>query len=343
MNADFIVELTPGGQTFAVRAGETVLDGALREGIDLQYGCRHGNCSTCKYFIEDGEIDLGHASAYSLPESQREEGWALLCCARPNSDLLIRDNRTHDSRALPMLRPTEQTGLVSMVKPITPELWELQVELPRPLRFYAGQFVELGLESAHGIVRRNYSIASSPSASKQLRFVIKEIAGGAFSGQLDRLTVGSPIEVRGPFGSSYLRSGDRPVLLCAIGSGIAPVLSILRHAAETGDPRQFRLFYGVRRPGDLPYRVELGEDLPVALNGRLQFEPTFDGLQGEDTGHISTGTVTQAIQKGVENASGVDAYLCGAPPMCDTVGRLLAAKGIPADQLYFDRFFSAAG
>ena len=72
------VELAPGGETFEVAEGETILDAALRAGIDLKYGCRHGNCSTCKYLVEDGEVDFGHASADSLPDAEREEGWALM-------------------------------------------------------------------------------------------------------------------------------------------------------------------------------------------------------------------------------------------------------------------------
>lgn len=339
---EFTIELAPGGQTFTVREGETVLDGALRAGVELQFGCRHGKCSTCKYLVEEGEVDFGDVSAYSLPDAERDQGWALLCRARPNSDLLIRDNRPHDGRALPVLRPAEQTGTVTAVRPLTPELWELRVELPQALAFYAGQFAELGLDGPHGAVRRNYSMASPPSASRQLRFVIKKIAGGAFSGKLDQLAAGAPIQVRGPFGASYLRSGGRPVLLCAIGSGIAPILSILRHAAETGDPRSFLLFYGARRPQDLPCPAELGEQLPAALQGRLQFVPTLDGASADDQWQGRAGTVTQAIQKDLADAHGYDAYLCGAPPMCDAVGRLLAAKGMPADQLFFDRFFSAA-
>lgn len=337
----YTVELAPGGETFEVDAGETVLDAALRQGIDLQYGCRHGNCSTCKYLLEDGEVDHGHASAYALPDDERDEGYALLCCAQPLSDLLIRDKREPDTRAKPLLKPARREARVSACTQLTPELWELRLELPEALTFYAGQFAELGLGDGDDEVWRSYSMASTPSASRKPSFLIKHIPGGRFSGRLPALTPGAPLLLRGPFGTSYLREGSRPVLFCAIGSGLAPVLSMLREAAERGDPRRFQLFYGARRPADLPCNEEI-----AALEGRLpggfDYLPTLDGLAPEDSWDGATGTVTQAIQREVEDASGLDAYLCGAPPMCDTVGRLLLAKGLPERQLFFDRFYAAS-
>ena len=337
-DVEYVVELSPGGQTFNCGEHETVLDGALRHGIELTYGCRHGRCSTCKYLVEDGEVDLGDVTTYALLANEQDAGWALLCRARPLSDLLIQDHRLPDARALPTLTPVNLDATVAAVTQLTPELWQLDVALPAPLRFYAGQFVELGLATTDGMVWRSYSMASSPSSDQRLRFVLKRIEGGAFSGGLDRLQAGHAIGVRGPFGASYLRAGARPVLLCAIGSGIAPIMAMLRDAAERGDGRRFTLFYGARRPEDLPYLEELRGGLGLALD----FVPTLDGLQAGDAWSGATGTVTRAVQHAVENAREVDAYLCGAPPMCDTVSRLLSAKGLPAEQLYFDRFFAAS-
>jgi len=337
-DVEYLIELAPGGQTFTCGEDETLLDGALRQGIELLYGCRHGRCSTCKYLIEDGEVDFGEVTAYALPDNERDEGWALLCRARPQSDVLIRDHRLPDARALPLLTPTTLEAEVAGVAQLTPELWELAVALPAPLHFYAGQFAELGLETAQGRVWRSYSMASPPSSSQLLKFVMKRIDGGAFSGGIDQLAAGQSISVRGPFGASYLRAGARPVLLCAIGSGLAPIMAMLRDAAERGDTRAFSLFYGARRPHDLPYL----EELRAGFGLNLTFVPTLDGLvEGDDWSGVA-GTVTRAVQHAVENARDMDAYLCGAPPMCETVSRLLSAKGLPAEQLYFDRFFAAS-
>jgi propane monooxygenase reductase subunit len=335
-NEEFLVELTPGGQTFSVGANETVLDAALRQGVDIAYGCRQGRCSTCKYLVEEGEVDFGNATAYSLPDTEREQGWALLCCARPHGDLLIRDNRPPDTRALPLLTPAHAAEVAAAAQ-VTPELWCLELELAAPLAFHAGQFVELGLMRDSGSVWRSYSMASPPSSPSRLAFLMKRIPGGAFSGGVDTLRAGAPLTVHGPFGNSYLRHGERPVLMCAIGSGLAPLLSMLQHAAARSDPRRFTLYYGARRPHDLPYL----EWLRAGFGLDLEFVPTLDGLIEGDDWQGQVGTVTRAIQAGVDNAGDLDAYLCGAPPMCDAVGRLLTAKGLPGSQLFFDRFFAA--
>lgn len=337
-DAQYLIELAPGGQTFHCGEDETLLDGALRQGIELLFGCRHGRCSTCKYLIEDGEVDLGDVTAYALPDNERDAGWALLCRARPLSDVLIRDHRLPDERALPVLTPVIFDAEVASVVQLTAELWELEVALASPLHFYAGQFVELGLATEQGRVWRNYSMASPPSSQQRLKFVMKRIEGGAFSGDIDKLETGQAITVRGPFGASYLRRGARPVLLCAIGAGLAPIMAMLRDAGERGDTRTFSLFYGARRPHDLPYLTELSAGFGL----KLEFVPTLDGLVASDDWSGATGTVTRALQYAVENARELDAYLCGAPPMCETVSRLLSAKGLPAEQLFFDRFFAAS-
>lgn len=333
------VELSPGGEVFEVADGETILDAALRAGINLQYGCRHGNCSTCKYLVEDGEVDYGRASAYSLPDREREEGWALMCCAKPVTDLLIRDNRRHDARARPMIKPVETTAMVVASTQLTGELWALRVELPSPLEFYPGQFAELGLVGKGTTLWRSYSMASAPSSGTELSFVLKRIDGGAFSAHVTALAPGATLALRGPFGTSYLRDGQRPVLLAAIGSGLAPILAMLRDAAARGDQRSFTFFYGARRPADLPYAEELAA-LCTRLEG-LRYVPTLDGLTADDEWTGAVGNVTQTIQREIDDAHGLDAYLCGAPAMCETVGRLLQAKGLPENQLFFDRFFAA--
>lgn len=341
--AEHLVELVPSGETFLARSDETILDAALRQGIALNYGCRHGNCSTCKHLVEDGEVDLGVASAYSLPDDEREDGWALLCCATALTPLVIRDNREVDDRAMPLLPPAEHEGTVTGIVQVTPDLWELSVALAAPMTFYAGQFAELGLPDGDGMLWRSYSMASSPATPGDLKFVIKRIPNGVFSGRLDTLQPGASLTLRGPFGTSYLRAGERPVLFSAIGSGLAPILSMLRNAREQRDRRSFTFYYGARRPHDLPYLDEIRDKLTPAFGTRLRFVPTLDGLTEADYWHGSIGTVTQAIQRDIPIANDFDVYLCGAPAMCDTVARLLAAKGLPEHQLFFDRFFPAAG
>src|SRR4051812_1593489 len=99
------VRLTPRGTVFDAREGEALLNAALRQGIPLRYGCRPGNCSSCKYLVTEGEVDLGNASPYSLSEREREDGWALLCCPRALSDLEIEVPEEPTERLREVIRP----------------------------------------------------------------------------------------------------------------------------------------------------------------------------------------------------------------------------------------------
>lgn len=175
--------LKPGADVFHVAEGEAVLNAALQQGIAMRYGCRHGNCSTCKYFLIEGDVDFGAASPYSLSEAERAEGWALLCCATPLSDLVIQDLARPDERALPVIPPARHRGVLDRSEPLGGDLWWLEIELDEPLAFYAGQFVELAVPDSPDLWR-SYSIATPPSSPGRLGFVVKRIEGGRFSGLL---------------------------------------------------------------------------------------------------------------------------------------------------------------
>lgn len=331
------VTVTPHGWEFEVKDGETILDAALRQGVAFKYGCRHGNCSTCKYQIEDGDVDFGAASPYSLPERERTDGYALLCCATALSDIEIVDDSEVDDRQEAILSIHEMIATIDSATQLSADLWELVLDLPDPLTFHAGQFVELEVPGLEGHWR-SYSIASPPADATRLSFVIKRITGGAFSDRLAAMDVGSPLRLRGPYGTSYLRRGERPVALVATGSGIAPILSILQNAALENDPRSFTLYYGARTRADL-VKVELLERLTDDMALRLVTALSQPTPACDWTGDV--GRITRSIQADLRDASDYDAYLCGKPEMCDTIGLLLEAKGVRASRIFYDKFFAA--
>jgi propane monooxygenase reductase subunit len=168
-------------------------------------------------------VDFGKVSPYSLSENEKEEGWALLCQAHALSDLTIRDQDIADRDDAPILTPRDETAEIFAIEKLTESLWALQLLLPHPFVFYPGQFIEVEAPGSPGSWRC-YSIASSPAHSERIDLIVKRIAGGEFSGQVERLARGSRLAVRGPYGMSYLRDSDRPVLLIATGSGLAPLL-----------------------------------------------------------------------------------------------------------------------
>lgn len=333
----YSARVEPGGTEFSIKPGEPVLDAALRSGVSLKYGCRHGNCSSCKYLVTDGEVDYGNASPYSLSNAERDEGWVLLCCATALDDLEIQDDRVFDQRQRSLITPGEFDGQVSGIDKLTPSLRRLRIHTEQPVAFYAGQFMEIAVPGAVG-QWRSYSLACAPVAMEELEFVIKVIDGGAFSGQLDVLKVGTRLRVRGPFGGGYLREGDRPVLLVATGSGISPILSILEHAALCGDERKFTFFYGARVGAELPCEDRMGE-LCGLLD--LTYCPVLSKPSPEYGWPGEPSRVTTGVQRRIGDGAPYDAYVCGKPEMCDAVIALLEAKGTPEETIFSDKFFPA--
>lgn len=333
----YTARVEPSGKEFTVKPGEYILDAALRAGVPLKYGCRHGNCSSCKYQVTEGDVDYGNASPYSLSNAERDDGWVLACCATALDDLEIVDDQVLDTRQLPVLAPEEFTAEVVGVDLITPTLRRLRVRTDRVVHFYAGQFLELAVPGQQD-QWRSYSVASAPDTAADIEFVIKITDGGRFSGQLDTLPPGTTLRLRGPFGTGYLRDGARPVLLAATGSGISPILSILEHAALTDDKRAFTFFYGARTACELPTEARM-QELVALLD--LTYRPVLSRPTPSCDWSNEPSRVTTAIQRGIDDGSPYDAYVCGNPGMCDAVTALLEAKGTYEGSIFTDKFFPA--
>ncbi|MGZ4586633.1 MAG: 2Fe-2S iron-sulfur cluster-binding protein [Mycobacteriaceae bacterium] len=332
------VTLMPTGDEFFVSEDEDILTAVLHQGINLQYGCRHGNCSSCKHWLIDGDVDDSAASVYAIPRSEREDGAILLCCTYARSDLVIEINQHDGVEELPpMALPGPRMATVLKVSPLTPLLVELRVAIDQPLSFRAGQYAEFTV--ANSGERRSYSFVNPPRSSQELVFCIKRISDGVFGGVLDRLVPGSRLNLEAPFGTMFLRETGRPVLAVGIGSGIAPILSILSDAADQGVDVPIRFYYGARTAGDLVYLDEIA-DLSARLHD-FQFIPCLSQTSSDAPPDSRAGRVTRAIAEDIRDASAWDAYLCGAPEMCDAVGRLLEAKGMPEARIHADRFYPA--
>ena len=331
------VTLVPTGEEFLVGADEDILTAALHNGINLQYGCRHGNCSSCKHWLIDGDVDDSAASVYAIPRDEREDGAILLCCTFAKSDLVIEIHQHDGVETLPpMTPPSRRRATVLEQRARTPNLVELRVELDEPLSFRAGQYAEFTLDTGE---RRSYSLVNPPSSGRELTFCIKRVQNGVFSTVLDHIGPGSTLHLEAPFGTMFLRDTGRPVIAAAIGSGIAPILSILTDAAEQDRDVPIRFYYGARCAGDLVYLDEIAQ-----LSTRLtdfQFIPCLSQGAPDTVPNSRSGRVTRAIAEDIRDASGYDAYVCGAPDMCDAVGRLLEAKGLPEARIHADKFYPA--
>lgn len=332
------VTLNPFGIEFECGEEETILTAALRQGIGLRYGCKHGGCGTCKAQIADGEVDVEEASGFALMEFERDAGLALLCTAYPLEDVVV-DLENYDEAELTAARPIREFDCrVVNAAPIARDIWRLvlTVEAP-PFEFDAGQFVEVNVTGTDQW--RAYSMANAPSDTGHVELLIKHIPEGRFSTFMaDGLGVGDPVQVRGPFGQFKLSEGFTPIIMVAGGSGMAPALSMLRSLAEQQSEREVVFYYGARTKGDVICESEIA----VAAGGLKSFTyiPALSEPERDDDWHGATGLVTEVIDSLPDNLRGSEAYLCGPPPMIDAAIEVLKGKGMFTTRIRYDKFVS---
>src|SRR5918993_1878307 len=126
------VRLEPVGIEFEVSEDETVLHGAFRQGLMLMHGCKEGQCSACKSFLLDGEVDLERYSTFALPDYEEGEGWTLLCRAHALTDLEV-ELVNYDEELLHSGLPVrEATARVVAVEPLTHDIRRLVLSLDEP-------------------------------------------------------------------------------------------------------------------------------------------------------------------------------------------------------------------
>lgn len=341
MTEQYAITLLPFEKQFTCREDETILTAALRHGINLRYGCKHGGCGTCKALIVEGEVDQTEASTFALMDFEREQGMALLCSSYPLSDITIELTDYEEGEleaSMPIGRFLTEVGAIEC---LTHDVVELKLRLIEPAHivFKAGQYVDVLVPGS--TETRSYSMANAPSRDDELDLIVKLMTGGLFSEHVrGRLKVGDRLTVDGPYGSFHLRENDRPAIFIAGGSGMAPMLSLLRDMAEKQDRRAVRFFYGARAKRDLFYLDELfGFE---KLLPSFRFVPALSEPAAQDAWSGAAGLITEVVQREVPNAVGMEAYLCGPSAMIDAALAVLRSLGVAEHDIHYDKFVTKA-
>jgi propane monooxygenase reductase subunit len=337
MGEKFNVRLEPVGIEFEVDEDETVLRGAFRQGLMLMHGCKEGQCSACKSFLLDGEVDLDKYSTFALNDFEKEEGWTLLCRAHAMTDLEVElINYDEDVLKSGIALQTE-TMTVTTIEALTHDIHRLVLN-GGGLTFKPGQYVDIKIPDSEDV--RSFSMANLPGG--ELEFMIKVYPDGKFSSLLSEgeLAEGHELEVTGPYGVFTLRNSDRPIVFIGGGAGMAPILSLLRAMADAGSERQAVYYYGARGPKDLFHLDELKELEQRLANFR--FVPALSDCDDEEAWDGERGLITDVVAANEAELGEVDAYLCGPPPMVDAAIAMLDAKGVPESRVYYDKFTTTA-
>jgi NAD(P)H-flavin reductase/ferredoxin len=331
-----LISVEPFDHSYDHLVGETLLEAALRNQIYLKYGCKHGGCGTCKVRLVEGDVEEVGVS-FALTSEDRKNDLVLACASIPSGpcaiDVTPMKLTPEDYFAGDRTRHYESTLI--WIEELTPDITRVRLDLAEPIRFAAGQFVNVTVPPAN--VLRSFSIASAPDTPYVIELIVKRYPTGAFNNFLRSTELGARVRISGPYGSLRVHASHRPILMIAGGSGLAPLLSILRNLVARCEARPVSIFFGARTEKDLYLREEietLGSKLPT-----FEFIPVLSESWpvhwiGE------TGLVTDAIARYFDRVTH-DVYACGPPAMVDAVAELAVSRGARKRNIYFDAFTPA--
>lgn len=317
-------------------ADEDIITAALRQGLILMSECREGVCATCKCFLADGEYGaLMPHSVYALTPSDEEEGFVLACRLRPTSDLELEFD--YPFSMVQQYVETERRGRLKEVEMVSETVARLVVQTMGAqdvLRYLPGQFVRLTLENG---VSRDFSMANVCDDSRQLEFYIRVYPDGKFSSYMSRdAVVGEAINVHGPLGAFILRDNDHTPVFIAGGTGLAPVLAMLREMAASQPERHAVVIFGNTNVGDVfgvQELAELGKRLP-------NLKVIYSVINADESWTGEVGTATAAAERFMSSTdrSQFEYYYCGPPKMIEATTEMLEAAGVARELRHHEDF-----
>jgi ferredoxin-NADP reductase len=206
---------------------------------------------------------------------------------------------------------------------------EIPTALAETFAYVAGQYCTFRATIAGEPIVRCYSMSSSPDTGDPFTTTVKRMPGGPMSNWMnDALAPGDSIEVMRPVGLFVLRKSDAPIVAFAGGSGITPVISIIKSAlATTG--RRIKLVYANRSIDSIIFAREL-ERLRSTSGGRLSVHHHLDA----ERGFLDAAQCAAFVEDGTHG----DFYICGPAPYMDTVEAGLSMRGVAADRRFIERF-----
>lgn len=315
---------------------EKLSDAAYRQKVNIPLDCRDGACGTCRGHCESGQYDMPPDSYIedALEEQDAAAGYVLACQMRPTSDCVVKIPATS---AACKTGVGDFAGKIAAVEQLSASTIRFSVALDAPgqLDFLPGQYVNVAVPGAGQT--RSYSFSSAPGAA-QASFVVRNVPHGLMSTWLTaEAQPGRAISFSGPYGSFYLRPLQRPLLLLAGGTGIAPFLSMLDVLSAKGFSQPVRMVYAVTNDHDLVGLEQL--DRIAANHPNFEYVTT---VAAEASGHPRKGYATAHVEPGWMNGGDVDVYLCGPVPMVEAVRSWLDSTGVTPASFHFEKFSASS-
>lgn len=330
----YTVTVVPDGRSFDASPGETLLEAARRAGFALPHECGWGSCGTCKVTLVSGETDLLFPAAPAISPRDARTGRIVACQSMARSDLTIRLSPASPP-PLPVPDRAFDAELIA-VEELAPEVRRFTFRAEAEVDFLPGQYAILHLQPG---LRRAYSMCNLPG-DRILQFISKRYPGGAGSAALAAMTPGGRLTLEAPFGTCTLNPRPGRKVFVAGGTGISPVLSLVRQVERDGVDfaAPVDVIYCARRPEDLAAGAELAA--AVAQVPGACYRPHAEECVGERPGEpaVSPGRATDAIAATRYDPADTEFYVAGPPVMVNAVKAQLKEAGVSITRIRYDSF-----
>jgi CDP-4-dehydro-6-deoxyglucose reductase/terephthalate 1,2-dioxygenase reductase component len=327
-----LIQIADSEVSFPCESDQSILDAALKAGVQIPYSCKKGVCGNCAAHIEKGEFQR----TLIWPDAKLT-GQELLCQCRPQSDMVVKPPQWHQS--IPEETKRIQVKVYRNVA-AAPDVSVLHLRLPagQRIKFRAGQYLNIVLP---GEQLRSYSMANPPHESDSIQLHVRHVEGGLFSKIARQLKTGDFLDVELPFGQVQLSQDDQGHLLCICGgTGFAPVKSLLDDLVKQKSQRQITLLWGAKDAAGLyllDHIARWQKSLP-----HFKFQAVVETESDALTLGAFHGRVDGALLALGSEPKALEVYCCGSPNMVSAVKKVcLNALGLQADQFHADVFVTS--
>ncbi len=314
-----------GGEKFYCESSDSILDGALRAGIYLDYSCKVGKCSSCKLKVIKGST-LVNETEFNLSSKEMDEGFVLSCIRKPSSNLVL---DAENLNKYGLSKPVFMAAKISSFELLTSTIIKVTLKTPptQKLHFIEGQYLDI----SKGPIKRSYSISNS-STDDHLEFLIKKYDGGEFSKYwFDDIKLNDLLRIEGPKGTFFLRNftNKKNLFFIATGTGIAPIKSIIENDnfdLKTKDFNNIFIFWGMKKNEDIFW---------LPNNPRIKFISVISGDNKEKI------YVQDRIKDYYDFILDSIIYASGSSDMINSISNYFGDIGFPSNDFFFDNFIQS--
>ncbi|KIF50406.1 FAD-binding oxidoreductase [Vibrio owensii] len=321
---EYKIEIQPAGLNY--KSKDNLLEDALQQSVTLEHSCKTGDCGVCSAELIQGKVEDENGEIIS-------EGHFLTCQSRAKSDVVLRANYYPE---LANIKTQTLPCKVSSIEFPTSDIIVLKLRFPPTSDFdyLPGQYVDLNYKG----IKRSYSIANAKTQTKEIELHIRRVENGEMSDLLfaSNLKLNQLMRIEGPKGTFFVRGGDRPIIMIATGTGIAPVKAAVEQLMEAKDSRSIHIYWGMRYKNEF---YDIGFEHLTKQYKNIVFTPVLSREELIPSGRV--GYVQDIVTQDFESLSSVDIYACGSLKMIEQAKVVFEKKGLPESGFFSDAFTPA--